>query len=410
MKILYLCAYYAPEQTAGSHLMQDLEDCFAIKHNIEYIVSTPTRGISSEIRKQYKHILREEKKDGRVIVNRFPMFRESNTPVLRAIRYFLCNIVQICYGSRVKNVDVIYSGSTPPTIGLACIQIGKILTKKQKKKVAVIYRLDDVFPDSLVYSGITHKGSMLWKIGRKIEDYVYRNVETIIVNSQGMRENLLKKAVPESKIAIVNNWIDFNSVKPICKENNNLFDELDISRNQFNVLYAGNFGEAQGAEIILKVAEKLRDYEMINFVIFGGGAHFNSFKEQANELPNIHVFNLLPINRVSEVYSLADVALITCKAGFGEIGMPSKTWSIMACNKRIIASFDIRSDLAYIIKECNAGIVVEPGNVDALADAVLQASVDHDRDFDTIRERAIELASKDRCTKEILRILEATVK
>ena len=410
MKILYLCAYYAPEQTAGSHLMQDLEDCFAINHNIEYIVSTPTRGISVEIRKRYQHNLREEKKDGKVIVNRFPMFRESSVPLFRAIRYLLCNIIQVYYGCRAKDVDVIYSGSTPPTIGLACIQIGKRLTRKQKKKVPVVYRLDDVFPDSLVYSGITHEESMVWKVGRKIEDYVYRNVETIIVNSMGMKKNLLKKGVPESKIAIVNNWIDFTSVKPISKDTNILFDELDISRDKFIVLYAGNFGEAQGAEIILKLAKKLVDYEMINFVVFGGGTHFNSFKEQAIGLSNLQVFSLLPINRVSEVYSLADVALITCKAGFGEIGLPSKTWSIMACNKRIIASFDTKSDLALIIKECNAGIVVEPGNADALADAVLQASIDHSKDFETIRERAIELASKDRCTKEILRILELTVK
>ena len=408
MKILCPRAYYDPEQTAGSHLMQDLEECFTQKHSIEYIVSTPTRGVSDEVREQYKHKLTEEKRDGKVLVRRFPMFREAKSPLQRALRYLFCNIAQVYYGGRENNIDVIYSGSTPPTIGVTCVKISKRLSRKQKKKVPIVYKLDDIFPDSLVQAGITYEGSLVWKIGRVIENYIYSNVGTIIVNNEGMRKNLLNKNVPESKIKVVNNWIDFSTVKPINKDKNMLFEELDIPRDKYIVLYAGNVGEAQGAEIIIDVAGKLQHEEGIRFVVFGGGTKYQAFRDKAKEFSNMQVFNLMPLERVAEVYSLADIALVTCKPGFGSIGLPSKTWSIMACNKSIIASYDLDSDLASAIEKCNAGMTVEPGDSNALARSILK-SYKNKQPNENIREQAMAIASKEMCTNEFLRIIEAAV-
>ena len=67
---------------------------------------------------------------------------------------------------------------------------------------------------------------------------------------------------------------------------------------------------------------------------------------------------------------MGDVALITCKKGVGHAAMPSKTWSIMACNTPIIASFDTDSDLADTLKRSQAGICVEPENAELLAQAI----------------------------------------
>lgn len=52
--------------------------------------------------------------------------------------------------------------------------------------------------------------------------------------------------------------------------------------------------------------------------------------------------------------------------------MPSKTWSIMACNTPIIASFDTGSELDLIVSSANAGICVEPENPDKLSKTILE--------------------------------------
>ena len=70
---------------------------------------------------------------------------------------------------------------------------------------------------------------------------------------------------------------------------------------------------------------------------------------------------------------MGDVAIITCKKGAGTSAMPSKTFSIMACNTPIVASFDGDSELAEVLAAADAGVCVEPENAEALAEAILDA-------------------------------------
>lgn len=77
MRILRLCAYYAPELIASSHLEEDMGIAFQ-KNQITSINYTPipTRGISGKTRREYKYRNYEEMYDGYVIVHRFSMFKE----------------------------------------------------------------------------------------------------------------------------------------------------------------------------------------------------------------------------------------------------------------------------------------------------------------------------------------------
>ena len=411
MKLLKLSSYYAPENVSSSHLSRDLEDAYLdAGMTIDVFCPTPTRGITPEVRRQYKKIKYEEIRDGKITVRRFSMFREGRNPILRAIRYVLVNLKQYNKGSRAEGIDVLMAGSTPPTQGVLCAKVVKKLSKRYGRKVPFVYNLQDVFPDSLVTTGLTKKGSILWKIGRKIENYTYAHADKIIVISESMKQNIMEKGVPEDKIVVVSNWIDTEETKPVPKEENLLFEEFGIARDKFTVVYAGNFGKAQGADVVLDAAERLKNEASVQFVIFGGGAGFESAKTTVSEkgLTNVTINGLLPQERVSEVYSLGDVALITCKKGVGNSGMPSKTWSIMACNTPIIAAFDTDSELAEVIARANAGVAVEPEDADALVIAITKMMVDG-ASFDGGREYVLANASKEICTARYVEILKDCV-
>ena len=401
MNILKLPPYYYPEAISSSHLTKDLEEAYSqAGFNTIVFAPTPTRGISDAVYKEYKDITYEERYDGRIQIHRFPMFREGKNPVGRAIRYFLVHWKQYWKAIKESDTDIISAGSTPPTQGMLSALVAKRLSKKYKKKVPFVYNLQDIFPDSLVSTGLTRKGSVLWKIGRKIENYTYQNADKIIVISEGFKRNIMAKGVPEEKIEVISNWIDLDSVHPVSREENKLLSEFPIDPTKFLVVYAGNFGASQGADIILKAAEKLRDKQEIQFVIFGGGAYFEDAKRIADTMDNVFIHELLPADRISEVYSLGDVALITCKPGTGNAGMPSKTWSIMACNTPIIASFDTDSDLADVIRDSGAGKCVEPGNVQELLDALkerYQLWKSGIKEDVHLREYVKENASRDKC-------------
>lgn len=405
MKILKLSSYCYPEQISSSHLAKDMNEAYE-KAGIfcEIHTPTPTRGIDEETRKKYKKIKYEELNGGYIQIHRFSMFREPKNSLLRAFRYTLCIIANFFNGLRAKDIDIYYASSTPPINGLIMALLKKF------KKFKIVYSLQDIFPDSLVNTGMTKKGSLIWKIGAWVEKVTYKAADKIIVISNSMKENILEKGVPEEKIAVMSNWIDTDETKPVLKDENKLFEEFNIPKDKFIVVYAGNMGAAQGAGVILEVAEKLKDNNNIQFVIFGGGAGFSAAKKCVEEknLNNVIIEGLLPQERVPEVYSLGDVAIITCKKGSGTSAMPSKTWSIMACNTPIIAAFDTESELAAVLKEANAGVAVEPENADALAKEIL-SQMEVSSDYNGGRDYVLENASKDVCTKKHIDVMKSMI-
>lgn len=409
MRILRLPAYFYPEQMASTHLQNDrLEGFAAAGHTFVVYTPVPTRGIDSETIERYKSIKYEELYDGKVQIHRFSLMQEGRNPIIRALRYVLSCVIQYLKALKAEDIDVIYASSTPPIQGLMCRSIQKKLSKKQGRRVPIVYNLQDIFPDSLLTTGLTKKDSLIWKVGRVIEDKTYEASDKIIVISESFKTNIMEKGVPEEKIEVISNWIDTEDISPVKREENTVVQEFGIDPQKFIVVYAGNFGAAQGANVVIDAAEILKENDNIQFVIFGGGSEFESVKNQVAEkqLSNVIINPLLPQERVAEVYSLGDVALITCKKGVGESGMPSKTWSIMACNTPIIASFDTDSELAEILTKANAGFCVEPEDKQALANAIVESASHKNEKYTNGREFVTENASKKMCVGKYIEVCE----
>ena len=404
MNILFLDEYFEPEQIAFTHLEHDLIEKLVEKGNeIQIVCPTPTRGISKEVAEAFRHRLSETLYDGHVHVTRFSAPQEGRNPVLRAFRYFWCNLRTYQIGKKKKSADLVFCNSTPPTQGWIAGKVAKHL------KVPLVYSLQDIFPDSLVTTGLSNQNSLLWKLGRRIEEKTYKACFKIIVITDAMKGNLLAKNVESKKIEVISNWIDTDQIKPVSKQGNNLFEEFGIDRSKYIVLYAGNFGEAQGAEIVLEAAKKLQNDDNLFFVVFGGGSGYEEAAEKAKELNNVFIHPLMPGDRISEVYSMGDVALVTCKKGVGKSGMPSKLWSIMACNTRVIASYDLDSELCSIIREYGVGQCVEPQNSDKLVEAILSEYATERVEQTDSRIAVLQIASKNICVSNYLKQFQAAV-
>ena len=106
---------------------------------------------------------------------------------------------------------------------------------------------------------------------------------------------------------------------------------------------------------------------------------------------------------------MGNVAIITCKKGVGNSGFPSKTWSIMACNVPIIASFDEDNELNEIISKSNAGVCVEPENAIALKEAILKESINTVRKVES-RNFVQRYASRKSCVAKYIDLFENIAK
>lgn len=377
IRVLSLACYAFPERAASYYLSDTRNQAFANAcFNTILYTPTPTRGLTPEERKMYKYKKLEIRYDGAMKIHRFAMFAEGKNPLIRAFRYLCICIKEFNRGVFFKDArtcNIMFISSTPPIQGAMAACVKKI------RHIPLVYNLQDIFPDSLVGTGLAKKGGLLWKIGRVIENFTYRNADKIIVISEDFKRNIMAKGVPEEKIEVIYNWVDENAVKPVNDEDNPLFDEFDVSREKFRVVYAGNLGNAQNIQIIMDAATRLREHDNIQFIIFGKGGLESEIRKQIDEknLTNIKQLPLQPYERVSYVYSLGNVDVVSCKSGLGGSAMPSKTWSIMSTGRPVLASFD-EGELKDILEKNHCGVFTQANNIDEFVAAIENLAINRD--------------------------------
>lgn len=121
---------------------------------------------------------------------------------------------------------------------------------------------------------------------------------------------------------------------------------------------------------------------------------------------------LQPYERVSQVYSLGDVCVVSCKQGFGGSAMPSKTWTIMSCGRPVIASFD-KGELKEILENNNSGVFSHAGNVNEFVAAIKQLATNREKCEEmgkNARQFILDNLTKEVGTKKYIDIIKSVVK
>lgn len=416
MRILKLASYYEPEQISSSHLSRDLEEGY-IRNGYEIVIyaPVPTRGISQNTRNKYKKIKHEEKFNGKIKIYRFFMFKEGKNTIFRALRYLAVNFVQYFKGIHAKDIDVIFAGSTPPTQGMLCAMVKNKLCKKYNKHVPLVFNLQDIFPDSLVNAKMTNKGSWIWNIGRKIEDYTYQNCDAIIVISEDFKNNIVNKGVPEEKIVVVPNWINTDNVYPVKRKDNILFDRYGLDRSNYYICYSGNIGHSQNMRLLLDTAKELKEkYSNLYFVLIGEGAAKEKVEQiiRMEKIENVIMLPFQPYEDIAHVFSLGDVGLIISKPGIGGSSVPSKTWSILAAERPILASFDKDSELCKLIDKVECGVTAQAGSIEELKDNIIKLYCNK-KNANTMGKKGREYIrtelNKDKCVEMYVDTIRRTI-
>lgn len=363
MKAIFPCSYYLPETAASLYITDNIVHACADKGiEVDLYTPSPTRNVPDGSLWERE----EQQMDGKLRIHRFHLYGEGKNPMLRALRYFLGEFILLHY-CMWKKYDVAFVDSTPPIQGL------KMPLIKWLKRKPTIYNVQDIFPDSLVGTGLTHEGSLIWKIGRIVEKITYRYADKIIVISEDFKKNIMAKGVPEDKIVVIYNWVDQNKVVDVPREENKLFDVYGLERSKFYITYNGNIGLTQNMDMLLDVAKELQEeYEDIHFVLVGNGAYLDEVKRKVadQQLENVHLLPFQPYEDISHVFSLGDASLVISKPGVGANSVPSKTWSIMSASRPVLANFD-ENELKTIIENNHCGIFTKAGDKDAFKESIL---------------------------------------
>jgi len=265
-----------------------------------------------------------------------------------------------------NDYDFIFAQSSPTsffTIWMA---------RHYAKKRPIIFNSQDMFPGSAIANGSMPK-KWMQKVFYAMQRHAYKKVDLFTVISEDMKVKMMEQGVPEEKIHVIVNWYDDKAVKEIPWDENRFAEKYALSREKFYVQYAGTMGTNFNPDVILGVAERLKEEPGIEFQMIGDGVRRKKFEEDAHArgLNNIVFYPLQPQDMVADVYSACSVCLIPLKRGVIGNSVPSKAALLMACRRVIVNSVDIDSDYAQMFEREKIGFSAEVDDVDTIVEDIL---------------------------------------
>ncbi|WP_277680104.1 glycosyltransferase family 4 protein [Gracilibacillus dipsosauri] len=390
MKILVVCQYYYPEPFRISDICESL---VRKGHDVTILTGLPNYPEGKVLAEYRRGNKRNEILNGVKILRCFEIGRGDNK-----VRLFL-NYFSFTVSASLKvlflkeKYDVVFVNQLSPiTMGIPAI-----LYKKIHKKKVFLYCLD-LWPASLTAGGI-RENAFVYKVFLKLSRWIYNSVDSIAVTSSMFRDYFNKTIGIKGK-----------EIQHMPQYAENLFTKLVNEKldDKYNFVFAGNIGDMQSVETIVKAAFELRSRTDIIFHIVGDGSKLEKCKELSKEykLNNIIFYGRKPLNEMPQFYGIADAMLLTLKDN-KEISstLPGKVQSYMAARKPIIAA--INGEAKRVIREADCGFCCDAEDYKGLARLIIKfiKSVKKDR----MAQNSYDYYVKNYSKEKFIEMLENTL-
>lgn len=357
-KILVICQYYKPEPFRISDICEEMVQR---GHEVYVVTGYPNypEGILYDGYGKGKRV--DEIING-VKVHRCFTIPRGTGIVKRLLNYYSYTISSTkyvlspnCIASNGKPFDVVFCNQLSPVM-----MADAAIAYKKKYKVPVIMYCLDLWPESLVAGGIT-RDSVVYKYFHHVSKKIYKQMDKILITSRMFADYLnMQFGVRRNRIEYLPQYAEgiFELIPP--KEENGTYD----------FMFAGNIGEIQSVETILKAAKILEDMP-VRFHIVGGGTDLNRLKriKKKQNLKNVIFYGRRSIEEMPEFYAKADAMLVTLKADpVLSLTLPGKVQSYMAVGKPVIGAID--GEAKVIIEEAQCGFCGKSEEAEELAENI----------------------------------------
>lgn len=363
MKLIVITPHFAPDVApTGVVITRLVEELAARGHDIEVLTSFPWyREHRIEAGFEGRTVRYEDTPYGRITrVHPFPATNKQRF-IRRAAGYVAFSALAGVLGARGGRADAVLALSPPLTLGLTGWAVAR------RRKAPLVFNIQDVYPDvAIELDVLTHP--ILVRVARRLERFCYDRADAVTVLSDELRDNVADKIGRADKVHVIPNFVDVERISPGPRDNS--YREEFGLQGKTVVMYAGNVGLSQSLDLLIHAASALTDEKDLVFVINGQGAARRDLERRAAGLPNVRFVDMQPEPRLPEVLAAADVHVVALKAGLARSSVPSKTYSILAAGRPIIASVDVGSEIAHIVESAGAGVAVPPEDAEAFTKAV----------------------------------------
>jgi colanic acid biosynthesis glycosyl transferase WcaI len=367
--VLIYSLVFPPDGVSTAQLMGELaQDLVAAGHTLSVITTQPhySRDLvaeSTQPRRAWRGgLVHESRFHGiRVLHIAMPTNRRRLAQRLRGWLGF--HVVGFILALRsVPRADVIVVPSPLLTAGVVAWAITLVRGGRY------VYNVQELYPELAIQMGrLRNRGAIA--LLRRLEKFVYDTAAAVVGISEGICSQILARQIPKTKVHLIPNFVDLADLSP--GERDNAFSREYGLVNDFVVSYAGNMGPAQGLETVLDAAE-LPSTRSTKFVLVGGGVLEPSMADRiaTRKLANVRLIGHQPYARMPQIYAASDLCLVPLLDQVTGSALPSKVFRIMACSRPVLAMCNPDSELAEMIRQAGAGVVVPPGRPDLLRGAV----------------------------------------
>lgn len=288
---------------------------------------------------------------------------------------------------RRQKFDVIFTCQlSPVTVGLPAAVFRRI------HHAPMVLWVLDLWPHTLHALDIVRSPTVLKAIGRLVS-FIYKKSDLILTQSKSFIPHIEKLSDPKIPIGYFPNWAE----SLFSSQSASPADEVQFQPGIFNVMFAGNIGEAQDFPAILDAAERLKNDPKIRWLIVGDGRMANWVHEEIKRrnLQNaVIMLGRFPVERMPSFFMHADALLVTLKDDpVLSMTIPGKLQAYLAAGIPVVAM--LNGESAELVNGANAGRICGAGDSDGLVAAIKELSKLTEQERLVIAENARTLNAKE---------------
>ena len=377
--LVVLCPHFEPDTApTGVVMTRIVEELVALGHTVHVVTAVPWyrshriepgwhgRPVRSEIT-SWGSITR---------IHPFPGRDKSNL-ARRALGFgaysLLAGVQCLRVGGWLRRSGAVIAMSPPLTLGLT----GWVASRL--RRCPLVFNIQDVFPDAAVETGAISNRAIIAAASR-LERLSYLAADAVTVLSDDLRDNVVAKLQAArgdragDTVHVIPNFVDTDAIVPADRSTPYRV-ELGLGDGPV-VLYAGNVGFSQSLDLMLAAARQLPE---VTFLINGNGAARTPLETAAIDIANLRFADYIEPSRLSELLATGDIHVVPLRRGLGRVSVPSKTYSIMAAGRPVVAAIDPDTAVPRILAESGGGIAVPPDDAPAFVEAIRLLVEDPDR-------------------------------
>jgi colanic acid biosynthesis glycosyl transferase WcaI len=241
--------------------------------------------------------------------------------------------------------------------------LGPAIIDVKARRLPWVLWLQDLLPDAAVNTGLMPAGRLL-RVARAYEMAAYSAADKIVLISKSHRKALIEKGVPGSKLQMITN----PTTLPIPPK-----DHQGSSRPGTRILNIGNIGLSQG------LAELVRSFEAsaemrergVEFRFAGDGVAVPMLEAEIRS-DRVKLLGVIP-DTISEELNSATIGVVSQLPQAGEFNMPSRLMNFLGYGIPVVAVVPPDSEVARVVREADAGWVVDAATPDQFPKLVTEA-------------------------------------